>query len=372
MSLTPKPSEGLVPASQNPPSFPSQLAEVLIRAGKAAVFAAEEFFFGTIRNEHTRAAYLHAVKLFLVWCEEKKLELVRVTPKDVGQYMDGLRKKELSVATRKQHLAALRHFLDGLVTRHAILLNPALSVRGERYQVVEGKTPEITVQGARDLLESIKTDKLVGLRDRAILAMLAYTAARAGAVAKLRRDSFYYAGEQWMLRFEEKNGKSREIPARHDLEQMLFAYLDAAGFRNAPKDDDTQDRPAYRLCYAHRRYRPHGQMPPARCRPVRSPLATFLPRYDDHGFVRAGHSPRGCPAPGRPRRPAHDAALRPPAEEDHAEHRRADLDLKRQEPLSVSSPYARHARQKTALIGVKTVLGFGCPQAGFESGILKL
>ena len=36
-----------------------------MRAGKAAVFAAEEFFFGRIRNEHTRAAYLIAVRRFL-------------------------------------------------------------------------------------------------------------------------------------------------------------------------------------------------------------------------------------------------------------------------------------------------------------------
>jgi integrase/recombinase XerD len=63
-----------------------------------------------------------------------------------------LRKEWLKVSTCKQHLAALRHFFDGMVTRHAILLNPALSVRGERYEVVEGKTPEITVKGARKLL----------------------------------------------------------------------------------------------------------------------------------------------------------------------------------------------------------------------------
>ena len=28
------------------------------RAGQAAVFAAEEFYYGSIRNEHTRTAYL--------------------------------------------------------------------------------------------------------------------------------------------------------------------------------------------------------------------------------------------------------------------------------------------------------------------------
>jgi site-specific recombinase XerD len=140
------------------------------------------------------------------------------------------------VATRKQHLAALRHFFDGLVIRHAVILNPALSVRGERYEVVEGKTPEITVEGARKLLASIDTSHAVGLRDRAIIAILIYTASRAGAVAALRRGSFYHAGDQWMLHFEEKGGKSREIPVRHDLEQTIFAYLDAAGLRNARQD----------------------------------------------------------------------------------------------------------------------------------------
>ena len=245
MGTPSNPSNALVPAGQNlPDSFRSQLPEILTRAGKAAVFAAEEFFFGRIRNEHTRQAYLVAIKRFLAWAEARGLELVRIAPRDVGQYLDGLRKENTSVATRKQHLAALRHFFDNLVTRHAILLNPALSVRGERYEVVEGKTPEITVAGARQLLASLDTSTVVGLRDRAIVAILIFTASRAGAVATLRRGSFYHAGDQRMLHFEEKGGKSREIPVRHDLEQMVFEYLDAAGLRNARKDT-----PLFRTAY---------------------------------------------------------------------------------------------------------------------------
>ena len=237
MNPAASPANGLVPSSRNlPSSLRSQLPEIVSRAGEAAVFAADEFFYGRIRNEHTRAAYLIAVRRFLKWAERRGLELVRITPKDVGQYIDGLRKENTSVATRKQHLAALRHFFDGLVTRHAILLNPALSVRGERYTVVEGKTPEITVQHARALLASIDTGSVVGLRDRAIIAILIYTASRAGAVATLQRGGFYNAGEQWMLHFDEKGGKSREIPVRQDLEQILFEYLDVAGLRNASKD----------------------------------------------------------------------------------------------------------------------------------------
>jgi integrase/recombinase XerD len=38
------------------------------------------------------------------------------------------------------------------------------------------------------------------------------------------------------LRFEEKGGKSREIPVRHDLERFLLEYLDVAGLRDAGKE----------------------------------------------------------------------------------------------------------------------------------------
>jgi site-specific recombinase XerD len=141
-----------------------------------------------------------------------------------------------SIATRNMRLSGLRHFFDNLVTRHAIALNPARSVRGEKLNIVEGRTPEIPIVEVRRLLASIDTSHIVGLRDRAILAVLVYTASRRSAVAKLRLGDFYHAGQQWMLHFAEKGGKSREIPVRHDLEQIVNEYIDAAGLRGAQKD----------------------------------------------------------------------------------------------------------------------------------------
>jgi len=99
----------IVPISAPTPS------DIVRHASQAAVFAAEEFFYGSIRNEHTRTAYRRAVDWFLAWCEQRGLELPHITPKDVGQYFDGLRKKGLSVASYKRHLATVRHFFDGMV-----------------------------------------------------------------------------------------------------------------------------------------------------------------------------------------------------------------------------------------------------------------
>src|SRR4051812_15997034 len=101
------------------------LPAIVESAGGAAVFAWEEFFSGEIRNPHTRAAYRRAVRRFLEWCEGRDVELSRITPGMVGEYFDQLAG---SPPTKKQHLAAIRGLFDKLVTRHAVLLNPAASV----------------------------------------------------------------------------------------------------------------------------------------------------------------------------------------------------------------------------------------------------
>jgi site-specific recombinase XerD len=171
------------------------------RAGGAARFAWEEYFYAEHHNPHTQRAYQRAVRRFLSWVEGQGVELAAITPGMVGQYLVGLGG---SAAKRNQHLAALRGFFDRLVNRHVCILNPAASVKGVKEQVIEGKTPEITVDQARALLRSVDTGHVVGLRDRAIIATLAYTACRAGAVAKLRLGDFQHDGSQYVLRFQEK------------------------------------------------------------------------------------------------------------------------------------------------------------------------
>lgn len=203
-----------------------ELPALIAKCGPAASFAWEEFVYGKIRNPNTRRAYERAIREFLAHCELLGRELPNVSPRDVGDYLD---RQEVSPASKKLCLSALRHFFDTLVTRHVVVLNPATSVRSERMQVVEGKTPEISIKQARLLLASIDTSSVVGLRNRAIIGILIYTAARIGAVAKLRLRDFYDLGDQHCLRFTEKGGKSREIPVRHDLTRHLAEYLEAAG-----------------------------------------------------------------------------------------------------------------------------------------------
>ena len=184
-----------------------------------------------IRNRHTRDAYLRAVRQFLTWAATQESSLNRITPGLVGRYFD---QSAGSLPTKKLRLAAIRAFFDVLVNRHVVILNPAATVRGERYQAVEGKTPEITPEQARTLLKSIDASRPVGRRDKAIIATLIYTAGRAGAIANLRLKDFAWDGAQHALRFAEKGGKSRSIPVRHDLQLILLAYLESFEWKTGP------------------------------------------------------------------------------------------------------------------------------------------
>jgi hypothetical protein len=74
------------------------------------------------------------------------------------------------------------------------------------------------------------------VNDADFIAVLVYTAARAGAVAKLRVRSLANDGTQWSLRFDEKGGKSREIPVRHDLQGFILEYMAVAGPTHADRD----------------------------------------------------------------------------------------------------------------------------------------
>jgi len=218
----------------------TQLPAVVAAAGAGARFSYEEFFAG-IDSANTRRAYQRALHRFLEVVENRGLQLHEITPKLVSEHIDGLqaevrvkrgeepRFRDASKPMKKLHLAALRHFFDVAVKRHVVMLNPALSVRGPKLQVREGKTKGLGVKQAKQLLQSIDVSTPVGLRDRAVIATLLYTAARRGAVAKLRRGDFHTDGRQHYFQLDEKGGRQRTIPCRADLERFVEAYLVAAG-----------------------------------------------------------------------------------------------------------------------------------------------
>jgi integrase/recombinase XerD len=207
-------------------------------AGEHAARRFLEFFTANIRNPNTRAAYAQAVAQFLRWCEGRGLSLRAIEPMAVAAYIES---HPGSDPTKKQHLAAIRMLFDWLVIGQVVPGNPASSVRGPKHVVKKGKTPVLSAAEARTLLDSIVPDeaaaRIIDLRDRAVIAVMVYSFARVSAVVGMRVEDYYQNGKRWWLRLHEKGGKFHEVPAHHNAEAYLDAYLQAAGIageRKAP------------------------------------------------------------------------------------------------------------------------------------------
>jgi integrase/recombinase XerD len=204
-------------------------------AGEHAARRFLEFFAVTIRNKNTRMAYYRAVVRFFAWCERHQLtELVVIEPLHVAAYIEELQ-RSYEKPSVKQHLAALRMLFDWLVTGGILAINPAHAVCGPKHVVKRGKTPVLSGEQARTLLDSIDTSTVVGLRDRALISIMTFAFARIGAVVAMRVEDYYPQGKRWWVRLHEKGGKRHEMPAHHTLEAYLDAYLDAAGIRDSDK-----------------------------------------------------------------------------------------------------------------------------------------
>jgi site-specific recombinase XerD len=225
------------------------LPVIVQSAGEKARRRFIEFFTAEIRNPNTREAYYRDVCQFDDWCQERGLELMAIDPVTIAAYVEMLNKPVddggfgCSKPSTKRKLAAIRMLFHYLVAGGVLPFNPASSVRGPKYSIKKGKTPVLNEQEARQLIESIETDSLIGLRDRALIGVMVYSFARISAVVAMNVGDYWHQGKRSFLRLHEKGGKDHEVPCHHKVIEYLDAYIAAA---NVGGNDVNDKAPLFR------------------------------------------------------------------------------------------------------------------------------
>ncbi len=177
--------------------------------------------------------------------------LDHVGPIHVASYIE-LISKEHKRPTVKQVLAAIKMLFDWLVVGQVVPVNPAASVRGPKHVVKRGTTPVLNAKEARERLDSIDTSTIKGLRDRALIGVMVYSFARVGAALTMKVEDYYTERRRGWFRLHEKGGKLHSVPAHHNAESYLDAYIESADiagdrkgwlFRTVDKTGKLSERP---------------------------------------------------------------------------------------------------------------------------------
>jgi integrase/recombinase XerD len=186
----------------------------------------------------TRSNYERDVRQFLIHAgipADRPDLIAGIRPRQVAAWRDELAAKGLSNSSIRRKMTVLRSLFSYLRSYGYVGANPAHSDFVAAPPVPrDGKTVGLAPEDCRRLLDAPPENTPAGLRDRALLAVLAYTGCRVGEVTRLKVGSYRQTGAHRVLEIKGKGGKERRVPLHPEAVERLEAWLDVAGIRHEP------------------------------------------------------------------------------------------------------------------------------------------
>lgn len=195
----------------------------------------------------TRSNYARDVQQFLAFLgigHDQPEQLAGVRPEHVTRWRDHLQAQGLTNSSVRRKMTAVRSLFSYLHSYGYAGKNPA---HGDFVQAPavprDGKTVGLSPEHCRRLLNApaveVWDDKIqqyvplpTGIRDRALLAVLAYTGCRVGELVRLKVGSYKLSGIHRVLEIFGKGGKERLVPLHPEAAERLEAWLTIAGIRD--------------------------------------------------------------------------------------------------------------------------------------------
>ena len=174
-------------------------------------------------SPHTMANYQRDIDSFLQFINES--DAARVKPNKVRYWLAQFHNKNYAKSSRARKLSALRTFFRYLVREEYMESNPAAGIISPKKG---RKLPQfLDKKGIMKLLEAPPGDKLLGLRDRAIMETLYSGGIRVSELVQLDTDDIDFISEA--LKVKGKGKKERIVPIGGPAVAAIRKYLEGRG-----------------------------------------------------------------------------------------------------------------------------------------------
>ena len=205
---------------------------------RAAFTAALDAWLLRTPSEETRRAYRSDLDQFSAHAgimpgEWERLATIR--PEQVSRWRDQLASAGQAGSSIRRKLTTLRSLFSYLQIYGYTGANPAHGKFVKAPPVArDGKTVGLTPSDCRRLLDAPDTATPAGLRDHALIAILAYSGCRVGELVRLRIRDYRASGEHKILAIRGKGGKERTTPLHVEAVERLAQWLACPGISDDP------------------------------------------------------------------------------------------------------------------------------------------
>lgn len=173
-------------------------------------------------SEKTCIAYGGDLRFFAAYLKRRKIEnAADVTRDDIVDFLANEREQGMKGSTRARRTAAIRMFFRDLKERRLIPTNPSDLMDAPKKALA---LPRVLSEAeVFAMLDEVKGDGPVPLRDRAMLEVMYGCGLRVSELCALKNDDIVADGE--LLRIFGKGSKERIVPIGGAAGRALAAYL---------------------------------------------------------------------------------------------------------------------------------------------------
>lgn len=197
------------------------------------------------RSPRTSEAYGLALDRLAAFADSLARDPLKLTADELVVFAGvWLHKQGVEARARRPYVAAVRTFFRWCAASRHLVADPAIALP---YPRAGTRLPTlITLENAEKLMWAPDFTTLEGVRDAAILAILAGAGLRASGIVRLNESNLISdnvdAKPRLFLRIIEKGNKERRVPLPHEADLLLRMYLDHHALKAIDRNLEGGDR----------------------------------------------------------------------------------------------------------------------------------
>ena len=172
-------------------------------------------------SKNTLLAYKNDLTFFLNYLKENNTFILDIDHYQVNEYIEYLQDNKLAIKSIKRKVSALKNFFIYLTLHENFKYDFSYfeSLKEEEY------LPKFVAQEDMNrVLDSLKTDTFIEIRNKAICELMYATGIRVSELVSLKRDNVSFVNQT--IKVNGKGAKERIIPFSEKCSKWLLLYLE--------------------------------------------------------------------------------------------------------------------------------------------------
>lgn len=198
-----------------------------IKSKDLAQIPQESVWLANFTSKNTKATYSVSVREYFHFHHmADQNDLRSSTQAHVISWRDAMAEAGMAESTVNSRISALSSLFNFLCEKQLMAINPAQGIKRPKVDQRRVKSPVLTKEQARAILDAPGLDNFKSIRHSAILAIYFYSGCRRSEVGSLRLKDLRIDNGYDVIVFKTKGGKENVVPMHPELKRVLDLYMD--------------------------------------------------------------------------------------------------------------------------------------------------